>query len=261
MPSKTDCRRAGVSALFRPETIHWNDLDEPRRLVVELANQAGIEVANPNAIPHDLWATGTLPKATITEALSLILIQFDLTFAWSEDTTQIRLIPLPEIVTVERPYTPAGVPSPRASRTARERFLENAAKTWEQKLPGISARVDVDNNRVLIGATLEQHEILTGADPKTTANTPAKKTPPLSKQQFTLRLENVPASALMERLEKSGIKFDYDPAQLAAKNINLDDAISLDVKQADADEFFKAVCDPLGLKFAIDNVTVTFTPK
>jgi hypothetical protein len=48
---------------------------------------------------------------------------------------------------------------------------------------------------------------------------------------------------------------------LAARNINLDDPISMDVKQAEADEFFKALCDPLGLKFSIDDVTVTLAPK
>lgn len=248
--------------LSRAETVHWNDLDEPRRLVVDLANRAGIEVINPDAIPHDLWASGTLPKATFTESLSLLLIQFDLTFAWSEDTTQIRLVPVPEIVTVEKPYIPKGAPSARASRTARQRFLENAAKTFEQEHPGVSCRADVDNNRLMVSATLEQHEALSGSGPdKTPANERPEKVPPLSKRQFTLRIERVPASALIKKLEESGIVFKYDPDQLAAKNINLDDPISMDVKQADAEEFFKAVCDPLGLKFSIDHVTVTLTPK
>jgi hypothetical protein len=251
-----------MSELSRTETVHWNDLDEPRRLIVERANQAGIEVANPEAVPHDLWATATLPKATITETLSLVLIQFDLTFAWNEDATQIRLVPIPEVVAVEKPYTPSGGPSARASREAKERFLENAARSYEQKLPGISCRVDADNNRILVSATLEQHDVLAGKDRALpTAHSPAEKVPPLSKRQFTLHMERKPASALMKTLEESGVIFKYDPAQLAAKNINLDDPISMDVKQADANEFFKAFCEPLGLKFSINNVTVTLTPK
>lgn len=258
--SRLPARR--TSELSRTETIHWNDLDEPRRLIVDLATQAGIEISNPEAIPHDLWATGTLPKATITESLSLILIQFDLTFTWNEDTTQIRLVPVPEIVTVEKPYIPKGAPSSKASLAARQRFLENAAKTIGQQHPEISCRVDVDNNRLLVAATLEQHDLLAGNDPaKPIANSPTEKVPPLSKRQFTLHNERVPVSALMKTLEKSGVVFKYDPALLAAKNINLDDPISINVEQADANELFKAVCDPLGLKFSINNVTVTLTPK
>jgi hypothetical protein len=248
-------------ALSRADTAHWNDLDEPRQLVIDLANNAGIAVVNPDAVPHDLWATGTLPKASIAEALTLILIQFDLTFAWSEDTAQIRLIPVPEVVTVEKPYAPKGAPSPKASREARERFLENAAKTFEEQHKGLTCRADVDNNRLLIAATLEQHEILSGSDPAHAAAHASEKFPPLSKRQFTLRIERVPATALIKKLEESGIVFKYDPAQLAAKNINLDDPISMDVNKADADEFFKAFCEPLGLKFSLSNVTVTLTPK
>jgi hypothetical protein len=250
-----------ASALSRTETVHWNDLDEPRAVVANLADQTGVEVLNPEAIPHDLWATATLPKATITESLSLILIQFDLTFVWNEDATQIRLVPVPEIVAVEKPYTPAGGPSARASREARERFLENASRTFEQKLPGVSCRVDVDNNRLMIAATLEQHDILAGKDPALPIANAPEKAPPLSKRQFTLRIERVPASALMKKLEETGVVFKYDAAQLKAKNINLDDLISMDVNKADADEFFKAFADPLGLKFSISNVTVTLTPK
>jgi hypothetical protein len=233
-------------ALSRAETAHWNDLDEPRQLVIDLAKEVGLEVINPDAVPHDLWATGTLPKATIAESLSLILIQFDLTFAWSEDAAQIRLVPVPEVVAVEKPYVPKHAPSPKASRAVRERFLENAAKTFEEQNPGLTCRADLDNNRLLVSA-------IAGHAPE--------KAPPLSKRQFTLRIERVPANALIKKLEESGIVFKYDSAQLAASNINLDDPISMDVTKADAEEFFKAVCDPLGLKFSIDNVTVTLTPK
>jgi hypothetical protein len=250
-----------VLEFSRTRTVHWNDLDEPRQLLADLAGNAGLKVANPEVVPHDLWASATLPHATITEALSLILIQFDLTFAWNADATEIRLVPIPETVAVEKPYTPAGGPSKRATRAAWERFLSTAAKNLEQKLPNASIRVDAENHRVLISATLEQHEALAGADRPKAAGNPDDKTPPIRNRQFTLRIERVPASALIKKLEESGVKFEYDPVQLAAKKINLDDPISMDVKQADADEFFKALCEPLGLKFTIDNITVTLTPK
>ena len=249
-----------VLEFSRVNTVHWNDLDEPRGLIVGLGNRSDLKIANPEAIPHDLWAGATLPNATITEALSLILIQFDLTFAWNADMSEIRLVPVPKTVTVERGYIPADGPPKKASRAVWERFLRTAAQSLEEQFPGSSCRVDARRHRLVLSATLEQHEKLAGAG-RTKPEEPAEKFPPIRNRQFTLRIERIPASALMKKLEESGIRFQYDPAQLAARNINLDDPISMDVKKADADEFFKAICDPLGLKFTIDNVTVTLTPK
>ncbi len=249
-------------ALSRVETVHWNDLDEPRQIAVELANRAGVKIVNPQAIPHDLWASATIPQASFAEAMSLVLIQFDLTFAWNEQATEIRLIPVPKTVGIEKPYTPAGGPSKRASLAARERFLEGVAKSYEQQFPGITCRLDVEHHQIWIKATLEQHEALKNlgqAKPK--GNPPAAKVPPVRRREFTLHIEQVKAGDLLKKLEESGIIIKYDSQQLAAKGIDLDQRINMDVEKAKADEFFRKICDPLGLKFAIDNVTVTLSPK
>ena len=251
-----------ILALSQKRTVHWNDLDEPRQIIEELAEAAGIAIVNPEAISHDLWAGATLPDATLTQALSLILIQFDLTFAWNEDATQIRLIPVPEKVAVERVYTPADGPSPRAPRAARERFLENAARAWKQQYPGLTAQVDLAENRVLLSGTLEQHEALSGEGPITQkANSPAGKSPPLEKRAFTLLIERVRVIDLMKKLEESDVEFRYDKDLFAARRIDLEQTIDMDVKKADADEFFRAMFDPLGVKFSFKGHSVTLEPK
>ena len=55
-------------ALSRVKTVHWNDLDEPRQIAVGLAQRAGVKILNPEVIPHDLWASATLPQASFAEA-------------------------------------------------------------------------------------------------------------------------------------------------------------------------------------------------
>ncbi len=250
-----------VQSLKRKTTVHWNDLDEPRQIVKELATRAEVAVQNLEAIPHDLWATGTLPDAAFTEALSLILIQYDLTFAWNADASQIRLVPVPETVAVERPYAPQGGPSQRASLGSWERYLNNASKLWEQQHPGMTCKADAEQHRLLISGTIEQHEALAGGNGAPPPNPADQKFPPLSKRLFTLKLKNTPASALLKKLEESGVKFQFDKAQLAAKNIDLDQPISLNVNKAKAEEFFRAICDPLGLKFRYSHLTVTLEPK
>ncbi len=249
-------------ALSRVETVHWNDLDEPKRIAIDLAKRAGVSIVNPEAIPYDLWASATIPQASFAEAMSLILIQFDLTFAWNADTTKIQLVPVPKSVGVEKSYSPAGGPSQRASAAVRERFLESVAKAYNQQFPGITCRVDVEHHQIWIKATLEQHEALRNAgQAKPQANPPAAKVPPVRRREFTLRIEQVKAGDLFKKLEETGINMKYDSRQLAAKGIDLEQRINIDVEKAKADEFFRTICDPLGLKFAIDNLTVTLTPK
>lgn len=251
-----------LALISRGKTVHWNDLDEPRQIVRDLAQNAGITIVNPEVIPHDLWATGTLPKATVTEALSLLLLQFDLTFAWSSDTTKIRLIPIPETVAVERAYAPAGGPSSRAARSVRERFLKQAVEKWKLQYPGLTAEVDVENNHVLLSATLEQHEAIErGNQLPGKAKPVGKKPPPLEKRVFTLRKSRYRVRDLMKTLADTGVKFQYDEAQLTAKNIDLNTVIPLEVSKADADEFLHAIFDPLRMKFTIKHLTVTLQPE
>jgi hypothetical protein len=251
-----------AKTVSRKESVFWQDLDQPRQVVLDVANKAGLAVANPEAIPHDLWASAILPQATLSESLSLILIQFDLTFAWNADGSEIRLVPVPDVVVVEKPHTPAGGPSGRAPRAARQRFLQAAATAWEQNDPGLSVSIDLDNNRLLVKGTVEQHEALEGGNPLTAIAKPAAaNSPPLEKQSFTLRIERVRVIDLMKRLEESDVEFVYDKDQLKTKNIDLEATINMDVNKASADEFFRAMFDPLGLKFSYKNHTVSLVPK
>ena len=260
--NKDRLEKTRVRAVTRERTIHWNDLDEPRQILKELADDAGITIVNLDVVPHDLWAGATLPRASFAEAASLILIQFDMTFLWNADATQIQLVRVPEKVAVEKAYAPQGGPSPRASKVVRERFLKDAAKTWEQQNPGMSAKVDLQGNRVLLSGTLEQHESLTGVNSITAkANTPAGKSPPLERRAFTLPKQRYRVIDLMKVLEKSDVTFKYDPAAFAARKIDLETVIEVEVTKADADEFLGAIFDPIGVRFSYQGHTVTLSPK
>ena len=72
----------GKRGFVKPNDFAWNDLATPRELLERLAQRHSFELRGIEQVPHDLWAAGHLPQATLAEALSLILIQFDLTFAW-----------------------------------------------------------------------------------------------------------------------------------------------------------------------------------
>ncbi len=239
--------------LAQRNTLQWDDLEAPRQVITDLATRYDLEVRNPERIPHDLWAAATLPSVTSWEALSLILIQFDLTFRWKSGGAAIEIIPIPPRVALEKRY-------PLADMQAAAKEVQAAAG----ELRGLEARED--GSEMVVRGTLEQHERLAqilrpGTESSAPRSSPADDPAPLSRRRFTLRIRNVPAAALIRKLEMSGIRFAWDAKALAAAGVKLDQPISMDVKMATPDEFFKAMCEPLGLEFQVDGTTVTLTPK
>ena len=232
-------------------TIDWQDLDTPREILDQMLAGWSLTASGSEQVPHDLWARGTLPRANVSEALSLLLIQFELTFSWNADGDGITITPTPEVVELERTLA-----LPR-SRTAE--FAQDLAA----RMPG--ATVTVKDQKVTVRGTLEQidtvESALRGGKQAEPPPPVAKEPLLLNKRQFTLRLKDTPASALMRELEKSGVVFVYDAETLSARSIDLNQRITVDVKDAKASEFFAAVFDPLGLTFEIDGVKVTLRPQ
>jgi hypothetical protein len=230
-------------------TIHWNDLDRPADIVRRVASLYGLEVPGLEQVPHDLWSGATLPDLSAREALSLVLIQFDLTFAWEEGGAAIRIVPLPERLVLERRYRPRG----ESSAAAAER--------WRGEFPGL--RAELRGNEVAVTATAEQHEaIAESLQPRrSTGRSHAAERPmPIEHRRFTLQMERVPVSALMEKLEESGMIFEYDAAKLAQAGVDLDQAITVRVRDAEPDEFFRAVFEPLGVRHSFKGLRVRLSP-
>jgi hypothetical protein len=104
LPSIVSARARDVGGLpasqrtqwTRGEPINWDRLSEPRMLISELVGRRGWRVANPEAIPHDLWAAGELPEMSLAEQLSVLLIGFDLTFKLEPKGRTIQIVALDE---------------------------------------------------------------------------------------------------------------------------------------------------------------------
>jgi hypothetical protein len=87
--------RARRRALIALPTLHWNDLDRPRDIVKSFAAKFRLTVTGLDKVPHDLWAGATIPACSVSQGLSLLLVQFDLTFRWKPDGSTIEIMPLP----------------------------------------------------------------------------------------------------------------------------------------------------------------------
>jgi len=78
------------------EACIWEDLAEPRELLLESARRQGLSFVNVEKVPHDLWAAADLPPLSLVDRLTLIAIQFDLRIQIVGDGTRLKLEPLPE---------------------------------------------------------------------------------------------------------------------------------------------------------------------
>lgn len=122
--------------LRRTGELRWGRLAEPRLLVLRVARETRIRLANPEAIPHDLWEAGGWPELTAADRLTLLLVGAGLT--WVEDASirnGVRVEPLTS-PTDERP-TRLPTPSVRPDRpddarrytlTVRDKPLEQVAQ-------------------------------------------------------------------------------------------------------------------------------------
>ncbi len=235
-------------ALFDRKTIHWQDLDTPREILQQIARRYELEIVGLDRVPHDLWASATIPYATAAESLTLVLVQLSLDFEWNADGSAVTIIPHQLPTLIEKRYPP------KKSQTAAVTLA-----AWLEAQPHLQGRVE--GQEIVIAGRVEDHERLSGrpgiGDRKPVG---AADPVPLRRRRFTLRVENIPVRAILRELEKSGVTFQFDADVFAKAKVNLDTPVSLDVKGVDADEFLKALLGTIGVKFTIDDRTVTLTP-
>ncbi len=70
-------RRSPPRGMKRRSETTWPRLTTPRSLAEALAAEAGCQLANADAIPHDLWPAGGTPRLMVGDRLTLVLLGFD----------------------------------------------------------------------------------------------------------------------------------------------------------------------------------------
>lgn len=242
-----------VSKLRRTELnghhlLKWDNLEEPTAILQGIANRYDLELQGIELVPHDLWATATLPRANSAEAISVVLIQFDLTFRWLNGGKGIQIVPVPEHVELERKYV--------MSKSMRNR----KAIEWSKRFPTATI---VDNGQALVvTASWEEHAEIKRLRRQKSPKPVPRKSASLLNEKFTLRVSKVPANALIEKLRSSGVKIEFNEGKLDAAGIDLAQRVSLDLDQVSTAELFKAICEPLGLEFKLEaNRVELFVPS
>ncbi len=237
--------------LAKRQTIHWQDLDQPAEVLENIARQYELKIVGGERIPHDLWGGGTIIADSAAEALSLILIQFDLTFHWRSGATEIEIVPIPEKVVLARGHNP------------RPHSMRQATELIGAELPGLSQRSE--GGKIVVLGTIEEHEtverVLHPPQPKIAEHPGNAADDPLENERITLRVMGVPALALIKDLQKRyKMGFNYDTQALAAAEIDLEQKVDIHVTKTTIDGYLAAFIKQIGAEFERNGLQVTIRP-
>lgn len=223
---------AAQEKLLLLRTWEWPDATEPRMLLSDLARDAGVEITNPDRIPHDLWPAAQLPLLSWVDRLTLLTAQFGLTFRFIDEGRRVELLDMPDEVLIARSY--------QGGRSAR-----NLARKWQRELP--QAKFEVVGDEVRVLASLTDHEHLERRLKGTTTRKPVVTKGPLA---HTLTAEKVALDRLVDDKLAPGLGLDFvwDRAATAAAGIASDQLVSVRVDGVSLDELLEAVFKDTGLQ-------------
>ena len=210
-----------------------------------LAEQNKLQIDGLNQIPHDLWAAADLPPLDLSDRLTLVLAQFELTFALSADGNSIQLVAMPDKPVIERAYPFSGK-SPDA--LAKLRDLPELADT----------QLRVEGNKLFARGRMEDLELI---NKLLSGNSTERPTNPAGRKVYTLRADE-PVDKLLSAVGRQmGLEIEFDRAAITAAGVSLSKKVALDVKEVSADQLLHAILDPAGLSFEQHGTTLNVKPK
>jgi hypothetical protein len=230
---KREAASSSRKAWLTSSSSSWDELAEPRELAEEIARRSGAKLANPEAIPHDLWAAWSGPALPNIDRLTMVLAGFDRTFELSDDGTQATIVPAPDELVFERTYDTIGA----AATVARD---------LKQKLPDLKQVQAQGSNRLRVTASAEDHakvaDLLAGK--KTTTKVVVKP----GEKVYSLDVENKPLETVVKALANGhGLTINADAAIME----KLKKLANVQFKNATIQTALHKVLDPVGIKFKI----------
>lgn len=248
------------SHFFQQRPLRWPDLATPREILTELVDSAGLELKGIDRLPHDLWAKASLPPLSLIHQLVLVLQQFDLTFQLSPDGKQIVLVPLPERIALVRSYPAGQDPQGRIQQiiqtTPQVEVRLRGEKIWVrgriEEHYQIGRLLDPTRNPPNLFWELEKGLHSQTKPTSQPAHSPASAghQPPIEQIRIeSLRIRNKPLREVLELLSmRLGLQFQIRPERLKEAGVNLEEYISLEVRQVNVDQLLQKIFQPLGMR-------------
>jgi hypothetical protein len=221
-----------MQKFLRSRPTRWPDFATPRDLVAQLAAENGLTIEGLEQIPHDLWAAADLPPLSLIERLTLLLGQFDRTFAVEPPGDRLQLLPLGDDVALVRSYLVSGDPQRTADR-------------WLSVVPG--AKIKVVGSRILVRGTIETQEQIAALVRPASSKTATPRPPRSSRSRAEEKRFTVPNARgrleflLEEYAKRLGVQLKIDREAFTRAGISLDQIVSFSVTDATIDELFQAI--------------------
>lgn len=234
---RRDAAASGRKAWLSTAASSWDDLAEPRELAQDIAKAAGATISNPETIPHDVWAAWSGPALAHADRLTLVLAGFDLTFALSDDGTEVTIIPAPNELTFERTYDVTGTPSAVSGELKR-------------LLPDVKVQAS-GSKAVRVTATAEQHAQV--ADLIAGKRTTTKRVVVPGKKEYSLNAKNQLIGAMVQALAKErGLKVQASESIID----KLKQHGTVEFEKVSFEVALKKVLDPVGIKYKLTETTL-----
>jgi hypothetical protein len=226
--------------------LRWDDFAMPRDVLAGLAAEGPLEVLESDRVPHDLWAAADLPPLPLSDRLTLVLGQFDLTFQVRSDGGAITLVPIARDPALERSY-PGG------------RQPEQTVEAWKAVVP--EARFEIVGPKIVVRGRLEEQERIKASRRPASRKSPAPRTTDPSRARYTVEARNEPLEGVLRQFAAQlGLELKIDAPALDAAGVSLQQLVSFDVEQATIEELLNAVLLPAGCQWQRTGDTLEIRP-
>lgn len=226
--------------------LSWPDFSTPRELLMELLEQIGWQLGQPEAIPHDLWPAVELPPLTMSEKLALLTVPFDLRPVPEINLRVVKLEEFPPQLRWQRTYP---WPLPTIAGAEALRRLIPAAE-WE-----------VRGRWLLVRGGWNEHKTLLEL-----AQAPRRKTTPPEKsvgeRRYTIRAAKGRFESVMRQLASAlDLEIRFDEEALYRAGISPDTFVSFSVENATREELLRAATEAAGCTFRIEGNVLFIFPE
>ncbi len=225
----------------------WDDLATPRELLAALAKEGRFELEGLEQVPHDLWAGADLPPLALLDRLTLLALQFGLTFSVSPDGAIVRLVPLPAEVAVVRRYPGGARPAEAAAKMAA-------------LVP--EPQIRISGGDVYVKATVEEHERIAGMRaPPRPEPAPGAGDDVGHTRIDRLAVENIPVGAVLKRVASQlNLELEIDHAGLARAGASMNRQISIRAENVSIDKLLGELGEAAGLAIRREGRTIAVRP-
>ena len=215
-----------------PKRAGWGDLATPIDLLSELGVENQFEILGLERIPHDLWAAADLPALSVSDRLTLILAQFDLTFSMVDDGSSVTLVPMPKDPLVVKDYPGGRAPDELAGKLSH--LVPNC-------------RFKVANGRIYAQGRLEDHDRIGISLRPPQQKTPDPGAPDLDRMILSTSASNQPLEKVLTQFASQlKLELQLDREAFESAGVSLDQLVSFSVKDATFDQLMDAIVRPAG---------------